>query len=243
MKFQALLYLGPLNLSINPSHIAYIRQFKGRSKIIYDVEFNSEDMAKAVRTKYGTFWRKRNRPAMPSALQGISISNSLTFATRVRVAILKEIAKRHTESNPGLQCFVTNYLPRPTLKLKSKGITSFGYVEAVKRFGHHLSVPFLTSQTKFAKTNTPIDDLLPTFLVLSPDLLNVGENLDLSLISASEEGADREMDDMGASGSQSVSFSTPPEGPPKKTPLGKGEKRKAANQVKTASKKSATNIF
>jgi len=219
--------------------INFIRQFRGRNTVVYDLELISTDLAKAVRAKYGTFWRKRNRPTMPGILEGISISNSLTFATRVRIAILKEIAKRHTESNPGMQCFVTNYLPRPTLKLKDKSgpVKSFGYVEAIKRFGHHLTPTFLTSQTKFAKTNIPVDELTSTFLVLNPDLLTVGAALDVSVVSSQGDGDhDQDMVDQD---SNEPSLSTPNGGPSKG---GKGAKRKASSQ-KVPNKKAATSYF
>jgi len=222
---------------VNGGQIEFVRQFKGHNTVVYDLELSSNDLSKAIRAKYGTFWRKRNRPAMPAALQGVSISNSLTFATRVRVAILKEIAKRHTESNPGLQCFVTNYLPRPTLKLKDKGsMKSFGYVEAIKRFGHHLSLTFLTAQTKFAKTNVPVDELLPNFLVLSPDLLTASNALDVSTVSTAEESVDDQvMEDQATEGQ---STSTPAES--KRN--GAGQKRKKSLQ-KTINKKAATSYF
>jgi len=238
-----MLYLAPLNLGINSNQIVFARQFKGHSTVVYDLELVSKDLSKSIRAKYGTFWRKRNRPTMPGALQGISISNSLTFSTRVRIAILKEIAKRHTESNPGLQCFVTNYLPRPTLKLKDKGpVKTFGYVEAIKRFGHHLTPAFLTSQTRFAKTNVPVDELLPTFLVLTPDLLATGATLDVSMVSnPADVSSDQAMDDQEVEG-QSTSPST--EALSTKTPSGKGSKRKAGkDQQKATSKKAATSYF
>jgi len=238
-----LLYLAPLNLDITADHLAFVRQFRGRSTVVYDLEFHSKEVSKAVRAKYGTFWRKRNRPAMPSVLKGISISNSLTFATRVRVSLMKEIAKRHTESNPGLQCFVTNYLPRPTLKLKDKGpMKTYGYVQAIKHFGHHLTHEFLTAQSKFAKTNVPIDDLLPTFLVLSPDLLATGNALNLSVVSNADDGAEMELENQGTE-EQSTSPANPKDATQKKTPgKGKGEKRKVSSQQKS-NKKSATTFF
>jgi len=222
-----------------------VRQFKGHNTVVYDLELISKDLSKAIRTKYGTYWRKRNRPAMPGALKGISISNSLTFSTRVRVAILKEIARRHSESNPGLQCFVTNYLPRPTLKLKDKGpVKTFMYVEAIKRFSHHLTPAFLTAQTKFAKTNVPVDELLPTFLVLTPDLLTSGTPLDVSIVSVPEDievdpDQDQDHDLEGQGASSQPTTSTAP-GSSKKG--GKGEKRKISPK-KTANKKAATSYF
>jgi len=211
------------------NQIAFIRQFKGRSSVVYDLEFNSKDLSKAVRAKYGTYWRKRNRPTMPGVLQGVSIS-------------LKEIAKRHSESIPGLQCFVTNYLPRPTLKLRDKGsVKSFGYVDAIRRFGHHLSNTFLTSQTKFAKTNVPVDELLPTFLVLSPDLLTAGNALDLSIVANTGDSAatDQDMGDQNNDDVDALVYSTPVGG---STKTGKGEKRKVSQKPVT-SKKAATSYF
>jgi len=216
--------------------------------VVYDLELISTDLAKAVRAKYGTFWRKRNRPTMPGILEGISISNSLTFATRVRIAILKEIATRHRESNPGLQCFVTNYLPRPTLKLRDKGmVKSFGYIEAVKRFGHHLSLSFLTSQTKFAKTNIPVDELLSTFLVLNPDLLTHGRSLDLSVVSNPGDDITEDQTPSQDAPDPNVAFSLPTvvlaQTSQGSQPSGKGEKRKADPNKKTANKKSAASYF
>jgi len=58
--FQALLYLAPLSLDIASNHLTFVRQFRGRKTVVYDVEFASKDLSKAVRAKYGTFWRKRN---------------------------------------------------------------------------------------------------------------------------------------------------------------------------------------
>jgi len=154
---------------------------------------------------------------------------------------MKEIAKRHSESNPGLQCFVTNYLPRPTLKLKEKGpMKTFGYVEAIRRFGHHLSHDFLTTQSKFAKTNVSVDDLLPTFLVLSPDLLTSNNSLNLSVVSTADDGVDQEMEDQVTDGPSSAT--TQSEAPPRGTPGAKGAKRKVNSQQKS-NKKAATSFF
>lgn len=86
---------------------------------------------------------------------------------------MKEMAKLHQASNPELGVFVTNYLPRPAFKVRHLGgrIESYSFVEAVRRFGHHLSRDFLVAETSYARTNIPLDHLIPYFLVLSPDLI------------------------------------------------------------------------
>lgn len=163
-----------------------MRQYRGR-ETVYDVELVTATLARSLRNNYGKFWRKGSRSPMPDILKGISVANSLTFASRVRVRILKEICRRHLEANPGMTMFVTNYLPRPTLRLKDKGpIQTFHYADAVRRFSHHLSETFLTTLTRFARTNISPDQLKPLFLVLNADLLtpvasnNSSTNMDTS---------------------------------------------------------------
>jgi len=229
-----MLYLAPLELRVEMANIVYIRQFRGRKEVVYDLELTSSDLSRAIRNKYGTFWRKKNRPPMPEILDGVSIANSLTFASRVRIGILKEISKCHTKANPGLECFVTNYLPRPVLKLRDKGpIQTFGYVDSIRRFGHHLTPQFLASQTRFAKTNIPVEKLKSTFLVLSPDLLAQEGPHDLSLVSVPE---DQDMQEVSPDFSQPIALDTGPSG------SGKGEKRKATDKP-AASMKKAANVF
>lgn len=86
---------------------------------------------------------------------------------------MKEVAKQHKIANPDMQVFVTNYLPRPTLKLRDKKgpMSTFTFCEAMQRFSHHLSVDFLTATARFANVHIPREDLAPTFLLLSADLL------------------------------------------------------------------------
>lgn len=117
---------------------------------------------------------RRGSKGPPPELSKISITNSLTYPSRVRVRVMKEIAKKHKLANPDLQIFVTNYLPRPTLKLKEKKgpMLTFSYCEAVQKFSHHLSHEFLVDTTKYANVFVPREALTNTFLVLSPDLLS-----------------------------------------------------------------------
>ena len=161
------------------SKIITVRQYKTKAEGIatYDVQMETKEMASLIRSTFGGYWKKavkgQTKAPLPPALNNISLTISHTFATRVRVRILRQISKLHQSANPELSVFVTNYLPRPTLKVRATSgkIDTFTYVSAVKRFSHHLSREFLIEETKFAKNSMSMDSLLPYFLVLSPDLI------------------------------------------------------------------------
>ena len=161
-----------------------MRQYKNRQSPAdtptanYDVEMETVKASELIRSAYGAFWRKprpgKAKPQIPPILAHISITICQTFSTRIRVRILKQMAKRHQEANPDLNVFVTNFLPRPTLKVRQQGggrVSTYTYVEAVKRFGHHLTRDFLVAEASYARPNVPLDCLTPYFLVLSPDMV------------------------------------------------------------------------
>lgn len=150
-----------------------MRQFRGKRGAIYDVEMSSVASSNRIRNAYGMFFRRGSR-GPPPELAKISITNSLTYPSRVRVRVLKEIAKKHKAANPDLQVFVTNYLPRPALKLKEKKgpMLTFTYCEAVQKFSHHLGPEFLANTTKYANVFVPREELTAHFIVLTPDLLH-----------------------------------------------------------------------
>jgi len=108
---------------------------------------------------------------VPKELVGISVAISHTFTTRVRVRILKQMAKAHTEFNNDQTAFVTNYHPRPLLKIKHQSgkVDAYLYFEAVKRFSHYLSPEFLAEEASYAKGNVGVDNLRSIFIILSPD--------------------------------------------------------------------------
>lgn len=155
-----------------PTDIVYVRQFRGRRGAVYDIEMRTVASSSKIRSTYGSYFRRGGTPP-PPALSRISITNSLTFASRVRVRLLKEIAKRHKLANSDLSVFVTSYDPRPVLKIKDKKgpVSTFGFCEAMQRFSHHFTQEFLVNMTRFANVQIARDDLTPLFLVLSQDLL------------------------------------------------------------------------
>jgi len=155
-----------------PTAMNFVRQYKGR-KVIYDIQLTSPTASQTIRDSFGTFWRKKSGRRLPDELKGISFSNAVTFPTRVRIRLLKELCRRHQQANPTLSCFVTSYLARPALKIRDrKGfVTSLTYVEAVQQLSQHLTHDFLKELYIFAKTNLPEREIAERFLVLTPDLL------------------------------------------------------------------------
>lgn len=155
-----------------PTDIVYVRQFRGRQGAIYDVEMSSVMSSNRIRTAFGQFFR-RGSAGPPAQLANITLTNSLTFSTRVRVRLMKEVAKKHQLANSDLIVFVTNFLPRPVLKIKEKRgpMSTYTFCETMQRFSHHLSQDFLAATSKFANVHVPKEELTPTFLLLSPDLL------------------------------------------------------------------------
>ncbi len=162
-----------------PTDFTYIRQYKGK-KPIYDVEMESVAESRAIRDGLGQFWRKKSGKRLPDALKGVTIANSTTFPTRVRVRLLKEIARRHSIANPELTCFVTNCYPRPELKIRSRKnpMVALTYSEAIVKLPHHLTNEFLIELYEYARTVLPDEEIVERFLVLSPDLLKPGSGLD-----------------------------------------------------------------
>jgi len=175
--------------------------------------------SRAIRDGFGQFWRKKSGKKLPDGLKGITIANSTTFPTRVRVRLLKEVARRHSLANPELSCFVTNYYPRPELKIRSRKspMVTMTYSDAVTRLPQHLSKDFLIELYEYARSVLPDEEIVERFLVLSPDLLKPGSgHADISTMST-DEPIDEETPAEGSSvqsgegeTSQAVNVSTNP---------------------------------
>ena len=63
----------------------------------------------------------------------------MTPETRIRISILKLLARKYLESNPGSKVQVIGYRPRPMIKITpaasatDRRVMTFNYVEAVKK--------------------------------------------------------------------------------------------------------------
>ena len=144
----------------------------------YTVQLSSVESALAIRSKFGKFF-SGGRDSRPPALSHISIQNSVTKATRIRISILKLLAKRYESSNPGGKARVIGYQPRPLLRVfppaeaKDKRVRSFNYIEAIQKFPTHFSEDEVEAITRRAFTSFP-NKLRSTFVVLSDDFPGLG---------------------------------------------------------------------
>jgi len=99
--------------------IVVVQNISGRgaeAEVRYHVKMECTAHSQEVRSKFGYFFAK-GVDKRPPSLSSVSISNRLTPATQIRVAILKLLAKRYSESNPEGKAKVISYESRPMLRL------------------------------------------------------------------------------------------------------------------------------
>ena len=106
--------------------------------VAYNVKmFNLAD-SKAIRDKFGSFFLGGRGDQRPEALKPFSIKNRITPETKIRISILKLLAKRYRDSNPGSKVQVIGYEARPLIKItpaqgaSDRRVKVFNYVEAVR---------------------------------------------------------------------------------------------------------------
>ncbi len=88
------------------------------------------------------FAERRKKEKMSGPLEKIFISNSINVGTRVRIKILKAIAKKM--SNEHEFAYVVSFVSRPVIHFKLindtslKPLKSYTFIDAVKQFGDRL---------------------------------------------------------------------------------------------------------
>lgn len=109
--------------------------------VTYSVRMVNLANSKAIRKKFGSFFiGAAGVERRPQGLRHISIQHRVTPATRTRIAVLKLLAARYRDSNPGSKVQVISYKPRPMIKVTpvsnatDRRARTYNYVEAVKKF-------------------------------------------------------------------------------------------------------------
>ena len=108
------------------------------AEVTYSVQMSSVADSRAIRRKFGSYFLT-GRDARPELIKPYSVKNFVTPETRIRISILKLMAKRYRESNPGSKVKVIGYQPRPMIKITpassatDRRVMLFNYVEATKK--------------------------------------------------------------------------------------------------------------
>jgi len=185
-------------LPLKTFEIISVRQFRTKktTTATYNVRMRSKEDSDEIRSAFGVILKNKAKsgkhaPPVPTCLTGVTLAISHTFTTRIRVRVMREMARLHHEANPELSTYVTNYLPRPCLRVRHQSgkVDNHLYVDAVKRFSHYLSRDFLAQETTYAKS-VGLEHLQSLFLVLSPDLIQAGVPVTPEVQSGSKRGSD-----------------------------------------------------
>ena len=184
------------------------------AEITYSVQMSNVQDSRAIRTKFGSFFLGGDK--RPAEFKPYSVKNFVTPETRIRISLLKLLAKKYRESNPGSKVQVIGWQPRPKIKItpaasaSDRRVMQFNFVQAVTR----LPCQFAPSDLEaIARRINP--DLLgkvrSLFVVLSDDMVKKKGPKPSSSAGASaanaENGSDNESTASGHSTSTSRSTS------------------------------------
>jgi hypothetical protein len=119
--------------------ISFVSQGKGQGRLLpmLEVRFEKVESAAAIRKSFAD---KNKNKMLTGDYEKLFISNSVSLATRVRIDILKVIAKKITNNED--QAYVVGFISRPMLHLKkktdrrdTKPYKTLTFVDAVESFG------------------------------------------------------------------------------------------------------------
>jgi hypothetical protein len=151
--------------------IVYLSQGKGQSDPIpmLEVRLEKTEHALAIRRAYAD--KKKNKK-LTHHLESLFISNSVSLATRVRVDIMKAIARR--VSNAQDLAYVAGFTSRPMMHIRRAGppspsmkpLKSFSFIDTITRFGHLVEVEDL--ETAYGRAGNSFNgQLQQNFVVLN----------------------------------------------------------------------------
>jgi len=132
-----------------------------------EVRLDSVVAANLVRKSFAA---KNKAKLLTGDRERLFVTNSVNLATRVRIEILKAIAKNVGTSD--VLAYVVSFIPRPVLHVRRKSVStnqrSYTFVDAVGMYGHLLALSDLTSAYK--KAGKSFDgQLQQNFIVLNEE--------------------------------------------------------------------------
>jgi hypothetical protein len=141
--------------------------------VTYNVRLASVNDARTIRRTFGSFF-KGGEDRRPEPLKSISVANRVTPETKIRISIMKLIAQRYKDSNPGSQAQVVGYEPRPLLRVtppkgaSERRVRTYNFIEAVKSFPTNFTPAQIAPILKRVNPRLA-GQLRSTFVVLSDD--------------------------------------------------------------------------
>ena len=140
---------------------------EGREVPMCEVKMENKEIAAKIRREFGRL-RKEDK------IQGrLFVANSVTLATRVRLDIMKAMAKKN--QNPNEEWFVMGFTSRPLLQIKKKsgyGQLALTFVDALLKFGKGLKAADLG--TAYGRAGTTFEGQMEQNFVVLKDKMGKG---------------------------------------------------------------------
>jgi len=126
-----------------PGKILYLSQGKALDRFLPMIEVKIDSVVHAVAIRRA-FAIKRKEKALSPELETLFVTNCVNLATRVRIDILKSLARKISDKKD--LAYVSGFISRPMMHIKKVGapanvrpMKSFTYIDAISRFGNLLT--------------------------------------------------------------------------------------------------------
>ena len=129
-------YIDPNN-KYDLGYVKHLNQKLKAARQIVEVTLDSEKQGRGIRKALAGKIKSWKESKFPECMNGVSISPALTISTRVRVAILKAIAKVIGRQSNNHDAWVIQHAARPVLKVElkkengEKMENSFGFAQSI----------------------------------------------------------------------------------------------------------------
>ena len=151
--------------------IVYLIQGKTQGQPIPMVEVKMDTPEQAISLRKAFAEKKKNK-SLGAEYESLFMANCVSLATRVRVDVLKAIARRVTSRDD--LAYVAGFTSRPMMHIRKAGLPSpatrplksFSYIDAVTRFGHLVKVDDL--ETAYGRAGKSFNgQLQQNFVILN----------------------------------------------------------------------------
>ena len=196
-------------------YLTKIRNLGGQPIPMVEIRMENPDQALTLRKAYA---EKKKNKSLGKDLDSLFISNCVSLATRVRVDVLKAIARRLTNRED--LAYVAGFTSKPMMHIRKAGaptpttkpLKSFSYIDSVTRFGHLVGMEDL--ETAYGRAGRSFNGQLQQNFVV----LNERDQIQLQSITRATAGT-------SSRSSSATAATSAPRGGGSGARGGKGQKR------------------